>query len=91
LDRGRRGSGGRENVEDVAGRLEAGPRELVVQPDPGPLRHQLAPEDVAQGLRRGDHVPLPVRHTKCVVCCWMLADAEAEADVEETISEVVGV
>src|SRR5918997_6659950 len=49
-------------VEGVASGLEAGPRDLVVEPDACPLGHDLAPEDVAQGLRRADDVPLPVRH-----------------------------
>src|SRR5215218_447932 len=53
-------SGG--GVEGVARGLEAGPRDLVVEPDARTFRHNLAPEDVAQGLRRADHVPLPVRH-----------------------------
>src|SRR5215212_411770 len=47
-------------VEGVVRGLEARPPDLVVEPDAGPLRHHLAPEDVAQGLRRADDVPLPV-------------------------------
>src|SRR5918998_5993549 len=48
------------DIEDVALGLEATPGELVVEPQPRPLGHELAPEDVAQGLRRRDDVALPV-------------------------------
>src|SRR4051794_38012359 len=49
------------NVEDVPRRLEAAPRDGVVEPDARTLGHYLAPEDIAQGLRRADDVTLLVR------------------------------
>src|SRR5918997_2297397 len=52
----------RGGVERVARWLEAGPGDLVVEPDARPFGHHLAPENVAQGLRRADDVPLPVGH-----------------------------
>ena len=57
----------REGVEGVARWLEAGPGGLVVEPDPGPLGHDLAAEDVSERLRRADDVPLPSATTKWVV------------------------